>query len=172
MSYAARAENLGRGLRAAAPTLIGFAGVILWATPLRLAEGAVPTPVLPLVVVYYWSIYSPSNLPAFGIFLIGLFQDLLTGGPLGLWPTIYLLASYLVATQRSYFHGREQRVVWLGFAVIAFISAVVLWSVMSLMSGAPLPVRWLAVQMAGTILLYPLIAGAFAEFHRRVIVEV
>ncbi len=171
MSYASRAENLGRSFRAAAPTLLGVAGVCLLAAPLRLAEGALPTPVLPLVVVYFWSIYSPSNLPSIGVFLIGLMQDLLTGGPLGLWPTIYLMASYLVTTQRSYFHGREQRVVWLGFAVIAGLAALILWSVMSLMSGAALPIGRLAVQMTATVLLYPVIAGAFAEFHRRVIVE-
>ncbi|MBI1393065.1 MAG: rod shape-determining protein MreD [Alphaproteobacteria bacterium] len=171
MAYATRAENLGRFFRAATPTLLGAFGVILWAAPLRLFEGQLPTPLLPLVVVYFWSIYSPSNLPAFGVFLIGIFQDLLAGAPLGLWPTIYLVAIYLVGTQRSYFHGRDQQVVWLGFAVIAVIASAILWSVMSLMSGERLPVGPLAIQMAATVALYPLIAGVFAEFHRRIVIE-
>ena len=171
MSYATRAENLGRALRSAAPTLLGALGVLLWSSPLRLAEGYAPTPLLPLVVVYFWAIYSPASLPAFGVFLIGVLQDLLTGGPLGMWPTIYLTTTYLVATQRSYFHGRDQQVVWLGFAVIGLIAGAIEWSVMSLISGSRLPIGGLALRMAATIALYPLIAGVFAEFHRRVIVE-
>ena len=170
--YATRAENLSRLLKTLAPTLLGFLGVLLLASPVRLAEGVLPTPLLPLVVVFFWSIYSPQHLPAFGVFLIGIFQDLVSGGPLGMWPTIYLVISHLVATQRAYFQGREQRVVWLGFAVATLIASLILWSVMSLLTGANMPVWRLAAQMAATVAIYPIVASGFEEFHRRVITEI
>lgn len=167
-----RAEGLSRLAKAATPTVLGLVGVLLLALPLRLAQGVVPTPVLPLVVVFFWSIYGPSYLPAGGIFVIGLLQDFLTGGPLGLWPAVYLIVQYIALSQRSYFAGRDQGVVWLGFAFAAAVAAIILWLVMSLMSGALLPVGGLFAQMVATVALYPVFAAGFSHLHSRVIVEV
>jgi len=166
-----RADSLARLAKSATPTMLGFAGVILLAMPLRLFEGVLPTPLLPLVIIFFWAIYAPSYLPAVSVFFIGLLQDLLSGGPLGLWPSIYLLTQYIVLSQRSYFIGREQRVVWLGFALVAIGAGVMLWLVMSLMSGALLPLRALAWQMIATIAVYPLFGAGFSHLQRRVIVE-
>lgn len=167
----ARPEGVSRLAKAATPTLLGFLGVLLLSLPIRLGEGFLPTPLLPLIVVFFWSIYGPSYLPAASVFLVGLLQDFLSGGPLGLWPAVYLIAQFIALSQRSYFLGREPRVVWLGFAFAATGAAVILWLVMSLMSGALLPVWGLAKQMAATVLLYPVFASAFAHLHRRVLVE-
>jgi rod shape-determining protein MreD len=166
-----RADGISRLAKAATPTFLGFLGVILLALPMRFGEGAVPTPLLPLVVVFFWSVYGPSYLPAAGVFFMGLLQDFLTGGPLGLWPAVYLATQYIVLPQRSYFIGRDQKVVWLGFAFAAVGAALILWLVMSLMSGALLPVGGLVVQMAATIALYPVFSAVFSRLHRRVIVE-
>ncbi|HXI86763.1 MAG TPA: rod shape-determining protein MreD [Parvularculaceae bacterium] len=166
-----RSEGVSRLARAAAPTALGLLGVLLLALPLRLGEGYIPTPLLPLIVVFFWSIYGPSYMPAAGVFIIGLIQDFLTGGPLGLWPAVYLVVQFIALSQRSYFAGREQTVVWLGFAFAAAVAALILWLVMSLMSGALLPVWGLAAQMTATIVLYPAFSAGFSHLHRRVIVE-
>lgn len=167
-----RAENLARMLRAATPTMLGVFGVFLLAAPLRLFEGTIATPLIPLVVVYFWSLYSPGHLPAASIFFIGLLQDILSGGPLGLWPAVYLVVQYVAISQQSYFLGREVHVVWMGFAVAAASVSLILWLFMSLMSGTLLPVGGLAYQMLTTIAAYPAIAIAFGNLHRRVIIEV
>ncbi|MEM6414165.1 MAG: hypothetical protein AAF720_05855 [Pseudomonadota bacterium] len=166
-----RAEYLSRLATSIAPTILGLFGVLLLASPIRLFEGFVPTPLLPLVVVYFWAIYSPTHLPALGVFFIGLCHDLLAGGPIGLWPLIYLSISFLVTTQRPYFQGREQRVVWLGFAVSAFIAGTSVWLVSSVLAGTVLPFLPLAYQLLATIAVYPIVAGLFAELHERVITE-
>lgn len=168
----ARAENVSRFVKATTPTALGILGVLILSSPIRLLEGMAPTPLIPLLVVYFWSIYSPSYLPSVSVFVIGLLQDLMLGGPLGLWASIYLFVQFLVMTQRAYFHGREQRVVWLGFAVASGLAALILWLVMSIMSGTLLPMGRLVLQFLATIAVYPLIANGFAELHRRVIVEV
>ncbi|MEX0644679.1 MAG: rod shape-determining protein MreD [Parvularculaceae bacterium] len=166
-----RAEGLSRLAKAATPTLLGFIGVLILALPVRFAEGLIPTPLLPLVVVFFWSIYGPSYMPAASTFLMGLLQDLLTGGPLGLWPAVYLFTQFIVLSQRPYFIGREQKVVWIGFTFAAAGAALILWLVMSLMSGALLPLRGLVYQMFASVRLYPLVAAGFSHLHRRVIVE-
>lgn len=166
-----RAQNLFSILKAATPTLLGLAGVLVLVLPLRLGEGALPTPIIPLVVVFFWSIYSPDFMPSPSVFLIGLLQDLLTGGPLGLWAMVYLVTQFVVTSQRSYFLGREQKVVWLGFVLAAVGASLILWLVMSLMSGGLLPLRALAGQVFVTILIYPVFGLAFRELHQRVLVE-
>lgn len=166
-----RAENLMRLAKSMAPTFLGFLGVLLLAMPLRLFEGWAPTPIIPLVVIFFWSIYGPDLMPSVGVFFIGLLQDLLMGGPFGLWAVVYLAVQYIVLSQRSYFIGREQLVVLIGFALAAASASLMLWLVMSLMSGALLPVWPLIFQMAATVAIYPLFAAAFSELHRRVLVE-
>ena len=167
-----RAENLFRLFKAIAPTLLGLLGVIILAAPIRLFEGGLPTPIMPLVIVFFWSVYGPDYMPPASVFIIGLLQDLLTGGPLGLWPVVYLVTQFIVMSQRAYFLGREQKVVWLGFALASAGAAIILWLVMSLMSGALLPIRFLLLQMTVTVMTYPLFGALFGELHRRVLVEV
>lgn len=166
-----RAENLLRLMRAMAPTILGVLGVLMLAAPIRLFEGTVPTPIIPLVIVFFWSVYGPDYMPSVSVFLIGLLQDLLTGGPLGLWPAVYLVTQFIVLSQRAYFLGREQKVVWIGFALASAGAGLILWLVMSLMSGVLLPVTALALQLLATVLIYPLFGAVFGELHRRVLVE-
>ncbi len=167
-----RAENLLRLFKGAAPTMLGLFGVIILALPVRFAEGLIPAPIIPLVVVFFWSIYGPEYMPPLGVFLIGILQDLLTGGPLGLWPAVYLIAQFVVLSQRAYFMGREQKVVWVGFTVVALGVSVILWLVMSLMAGMMLPLGGLMFQMIATAWVYPLFGIVFGHLHRRVLVEV
>ena len=63
-----RAEQLFAILRSLTPTLLGVLGVIVLALPFRFFEGILPTPIIPLVVVFFWSIYSPDFLPSPSVF--------------------------------------------------------------------------------------------------------
>jgi rod shape-determining protein MreD len=168
---ARRGEGLATLTKAATPTAIGLIGVALLAFPLRLAEGSIPTPILPLIVVFFWSVYAPSYLPATSVFLIGLLQDFLSGAPLGLWPAVYLITQYVVLSQRSYFLGREARVVWMGFAFAAAAAALILWLVMSLMTRTVLPIDRVFWQMAATTAVFPIFGAAFSQLQRRVLRE-
>lgn len=167
-----RAENLLRLFKAMAPTLLGVVGVLILSAPIRLFEGYAPTPIFPLVIVFFWSVYGPDYLPPLSVFFVGLLQDMLTGGPLGLWPAVYLFTQFVVMSQRAYFLGREQKVVWIGFGFASLGAGLILWLVMSLMSGTLLPLRFLLLQIAATVAIYPLFGAVFGELHRRVLVEV
>ena len=166
-----RGDNLLRMAKAVAPMLLGFLGVVLLAMPLRLFEGFAPTPILPLAIVFFWSIYAPDFMPPPGVFLIGLSQDLLNGGPIGLWAMVYLVTQYVVLSQRAYFLGREPKVVWIGFGFAAAAAGVMIWLIMSLLAGALLPVWGLIGQLAVTIAIYPAFNAVFGQLHLRVLVE-
>lgn len=157
--------------RAITPTLLGLFGVLILVLPLRLFEGTVPTPFFPLIVIFFWSIYGPGYVPSISTFAIGLLQDLMLGGAIGVWMVVYLLAQYLVITQRDYFLGRDQHVVWLGFAIVSAGVGLLVWGQTCLLAGTWVPALPLAIQMIVTIACYPVIAIAFSHLHQRVIIE-
>ncbi len=169
---ATRADVLMRVGAAATPALLGFLGVLLLASPVRLLGGSIPTPVIPLIIVYFWSLYSPGHLPAASVFAMGLLHDLLSGGPIGLWPTVYLVMQQIAISQQAYFVGRELSVVSIGFAVASLVVSMIVWFVMSLMTATALPLGGLFAQMLVTIVCFPLFAAAFGSLHRRVVIEV
>lgn len=166
-----RDDLIGVVLQGLVPLAIGLGSVLLLNTPLRLFEGHIPTPIFPLILIFFWTIYDPDFLPTFATFLIGMLQDMLLGGPIGVWASIYLIVQYAILSQRDYFLRRDQHVVWLGFALSAAMAGLLLWLSMSLFSGAwlpPLPVVW---QMLVTVAFYPVLAVIFSKVHKRVIVE-
>jgi rod shape-determining protein MreD len=154
-----------------APTLLGIAGVIALALPLRLFDGLVPTPLLPLMVIFFWSLYGPEYMPSISTFAIGLLQDLLLGGALGMWAATYLIIQYLTMSQRSYFLGREQHVVWMGFLIAAMTGGIIIWLQTSMLAGSWVTIRPMLWQILVTAATYPVLAIAFSSFHKRVIVQ-
>ena len=156
-----------RALAAAAPALVLLAGVLLLVVPLRLFQGLVPTPILPLLIVFLYALYDPDALPAPVIFAGGLLHDLLYGAAFGPWASVYLLVLVLVSTQRTYFLGRARDVVWIGCAVVLAAAMVVLWAEMSLLKGAWQPILPAAYQFLVTLLLYPVAAYVFFWLRAR-----
>jgi rod shape-determining protein MreD len=55
--------------------------ILVGMVPLRVAELSPVIPSLVMVAVYYWTVYKPNLMPLWAVFLIGLFYDLLGGGP-------------------------------------------------------------------------------------------
>ncbi|MEL6507135.1 MAG: rod shape-determining protein MreD [Pseudomonadota bacterium] len=168
---AERAETVGRFVTNSTPFVLGLFGVIALALPVRLAEGIVPMPILPLVMIYFWTLYEPEKLPASLVFVLGLLQDALGGGPFGLWSMVYLLVQYGVLSQRGYFLGRDMKVVWLGFAIVAVTSGIFVWLVLSLIARGLLPLSGISVQILVTICVYPLLGAGFRTIRRTVLAD-
>ncbi|MEM8988661.1 MAG: rod shape-determining protein MreD [Pseudomonadota bacterium] len=166
-----QSEDIGKLATALTPTIFGLLGALALAVPFRFFEGFAPTPLIPLFVVFFWSLYHPDYLPAPSVFLIGLAQDFLVGGPIGLWALVYLGVHGAVLTQREFFLGRTLGVVWTGFAFAATFAAVFAWIATSIYNGKTAVVSVLTTQMAVTILTYPLFARGFAHLHRRAFLD-
>lgn len=166
-----RAEGFERLLKTSGPTLLGLASVFFISTPIRPLGGLMPVPCIPLIVVFYWSVRAPEMMSPVSVFFIGLAQDFLSGGPLGLWPFAYLCVQYLVLSQRGYFSGRDMQVLWAGFAAAALTAFVLIWLVSSVFAGVLLNPAPVAAALTTTALLYPLFSVAFALLHLHVLRE-
>lgn len=150
-----------------APALALLIGITLLMVPLRLFQDLVPTPIVPLLIVFLYALYDPEALPAPVVFAGGLLHDLLYGEPFGVWASVYLLVAWMTGGQRTYFLGRARDVVWLGCAAALGVAMLVLWAEMSLLSGGWLPLRPAALQFGLTILLYPVAARLFFWLRAR-----
>lgn len=134
--------------------------------PLHLLQGDVPAPDIALTSIFFWAMHGSAFMPPWAVFLAGAAQDLMAGTPLGFSIVIYLLAYGFTLTQRIFFKGRTGIGAWLGFALVAAISAFLSWSL-----GMIVFERWLdplvvGLQAGMTILFYPLFSRLFMLVRR------
>ncbi len=90
-------------------------------------------PAFTLIAVYCWSVWRPGLLPLPGVFLVGLFEDLLRGLPLGLTALMLLAAAGFVQSQRGFVFGRSFTLFWLVFGLLTIVWMAVEWLAMSLL---------------------------------------
>ena len=58
--------------------------VLLSMVPFGLSSTVLAPPSFALIAVYLWTLMRPDLMPSWSVFLLGIFQDLLWGGPVGL----------------------------------------------------------------------------------------
>ena len=68
------------------PALAAVAATLLLAAPVRVFGFPLPEPVFAVALAFAWAAIRPSMLGPAALLLLGLFDDFLWGGPLGLWP--------------------------------------------------------------------------------------
>jgi rod shape-determining protein MreD len=158
--------RLLRILRLLLPGLVTFIAVLLTVLPLGIPFAAVVTPFLSLMAVYYWSIYRPDLLPPAAVFVLGVLQDILTGGPVGLLALVLLLVQALAVSQRRILLGQAFSVEWAGLLLVVAGAGAVSWTLASVYYLALVPPVPFVVQALITVALYPLGSWLFARVAR------
>ncbi len=154
-----RLDLLGRRAVPFAATLaLLVLSMLPWPVP-----GAAPVSPLPaLAAVYYWSVHRPELMPPLAVFGLGLAQDLIGGGPVGLNALVLLLVRGMIVGQARRHFARGPFVVdWWGFAVAAGASGALSWVLASLYHGTLVWPKPLLVQYLLNICLYPAISLVF-----------
>jgi len=139
------------------PVLVALLLVIIANLPISFTGGLLPAPALALVAIYFWGLNRPRLMPPFAVLAIGLAEDLLSGGPPGLWATGFLAAYILVDRQRKTFtelNGAGTLIAFTGAMLLASGAAYLLASAIYL-RFVPLPP--LLLESVLTVLLYPLL---------------
>lgn len=131
--------------------------LIAYASPSHLTQGPDLMPLLPLIAIFIWSSLRPRFMPPFIIFFIGIMQDLLTGGPMGIWALAYLTAMMIMRVRKEEGAPRELGPLWFRFVAVTAIATLVAWATGSLAIGGPAAVRPMLVEAAASILMFPLI---------------
>jgi len=94
-----------RYLTAVIPMACGLAGVLIANIPVSVLGGLVPAPLFGLVPVYFWCLVRPDLMTPAVAFSIGFAEDILSGGPPGIWTLAFVLTYALLARRRDSFAG-------------------------------------------------------------------
>lgn len=148
------------------PVLLSAFLAILAIVPLHIPGFAVVSPMMVLGSIYYWAIYRPQVLPLVAVFGVGLFEDILTGAPLGVSSFAYLVSFAVVAGQRRFFIGKNFAVVWWGFALVAGAVEGLRWLLISGFAGAVIDPTPGLFAYGSTVAIYPVLTLLFLLTQR------
>jgi len=154
------------GLARATPFLLGILLVIVPVMPYGAPELSYVMPSLTLMTVYFWAYHRPDLMPVSAVFVIGLWQDVLYGGPMGLTSLILVLVRELLVNQRRALIGKPFLVAWMGFAIVVAGTLLLSWVLASWWHWSVIAVLPFIAHFALTITLYPIFAGVFAGLQR------
>ena len=162
-------RQVQRHLLRLAPVSLTLALVLLGCLPLGLPYLSSVMPLLAVMAVYYWSIFRPELMPAAAAFGIGLVQDALGGGPLGLMALVLVAVRGICFAQRKVFFRKSFLVGWFGLGLVAAGATFGMWLVatiyyMTLINPAPG-----LIQLAITIVLYPAVSWLFNRTEQSVL---
>ena len=164
-------QRLDTQARRLAPFAVTLVLVLIAAVPLHVPGLARIMPLLALIGVYHWSGYRPDLMGARAVFAIGLFQDIIGGGPLGLYAAVFLFVHGAIVTQARFFVGKGFVVLWFGFAVMSAAAAAGAWIVTMLINVALVDPSALLYQYLLTLGLFPILSRLFLRWHPTLAVE-
>jgi len=158
----------GRVLSGLLPLLCGLVAVLISNLPLSLTNGLVPTPLLGLVPIYFWCLVRPDLMTPAAVFVIGLLEDIVAGGPPGIWTLSFVITFGVIDRQRDSFAGLAGLGAVLGFATASLIACVVAYAVTAALYRFA-PIGPMVGELAMTVLFY--IPGVYliGIIHRRLV---
>ncbi len=162
---AVRVTGLGE---AVVPFLVCIFSVILTMLPYGLSSSLVVAPSFAFIAIFYWTLFRPNLMHPILVFVVGLYQDLLSMGPLGLWATTYLVLYGYFLFRRQYFAGRSFASLWFSFGIGVLLLTFVSWAISSIFFTQLVSPRPAIIQGLFTFFLYPFYARFLAYFNRRI----
>lgn len=153
-------------LRAVSPFLLVFVLLLIIRVPFRTSDLSMFIPLISLSFAYFFTIHRPGYVPIWSLFLLGLIDDFLSGGTIGLTSLILISVPALLLDQRRFFRNRPFVFTWAGFSLVCLAAIAVIWLVAVVNHGAlisPLPA---IIQLGMTLLTYPVLSWIFGRFER------
>jgi rod shape-determining protein MreD len=163
------ALNVSRLLGSLLPAFSAVLLVMLVNLPVTLTGGLFPAPLLALTAVYFWALVRPDLMPPYVVLFVGLLEDLLSGGPAGIWATGFMAAYALVDRQRENLAGLAGAAAVLGFAVAMATAATATFVLTWIMYMRQPPLAPLLLASVFTALFYPPLAVMLGWVHRRAV---
>jgi rod shape-determining protein MreD len=151
------------------PIATTMLAALLSIEPFHLDGYAALTPAFTLMATYHWTIYRPNLLPAPWLFLIGIIQDLLSGGLPGETAVTLLLARAILLPQRHYFVDRPIPFIWAGFTLLTGGAVLLSWALHSLLAAELLDLRGPVLRAVLTISAFPIASFLLGRSQRALI---
>lgn len=118
-----------------------------------------------LIAIYYWTVFRPTAMPFWFVFVLGVIRDSLMGGALGISSLTYLLFRLIVLTQQRMRMNDTFWATWLGFGMVMVPALTFHWLLASAFARQLLPVGDLLMQWIFTFGFYPLLHILFNALY-------
>lgn len=159
----------GRFFANLVPVALAILGAIIGNLPVSLLGGVVPAPLLALMPVYFWCLVRPDVMSPAWAFAVGVLEDLLSGGPPGIWGAAFVATYALIDRQRDAFAGLSGFGAILGFATAALAACVTAYVLVALYHWHLLPIAPILSELAMTVLFYLPVAAFLGLVHRKIV---
>lgn len=159
----ARLDTVARNL---SPFAFSLALVVFAMIPIQVPGLSAIVPSLGLIAIFFWVIHRPDLMPAWAVFLIGVFQDLLSGGHLGVGALVLLLVWLAVVAQRRVYSTGTFMQLWALFVLVAAGAQGLTWLLNNLISGRVIDIQPSVFQYLTTVAIYPCVAWIFVQVQR------
>lgn len=151
------------------PVSLAILGTVIANMPVSFLGGIVPPPLLGLMVIYFWCLVRPDLMPPFWAFIIGLLEDVLSGGPPGVWAVSFIVTYAAIDRQRDAFAGLSGLGAILGFATAAAISCATAYMVVAFYYWRLPPLAPVMGELAMTVFFYLPAVVFLGVVHRRLV---
>jgi len=148
-----------------APMVGAMGATLLFAMPLRVHGLQLPEPVFAMVPVFAWAVLRPSLMAPLCLLGLGLFNDLVWGGRVGLWALALLAAYGFILGTRSMMGGQSKLMLWIWFAAASLVAMGVADLAVLMDVGHAPNVLAVLGQWAPTALLWPLADRLIGRFE-------
>lgn len=119
-------------------------------------------PAVVLICVYFWMLHRPDLFNLFSVFILGMFDDIISSAPMGSSIFVVLLMYWLINNLQRYFNSKPFAITWYGFAILSLITMLSRWLVVSIYYSRFLPLDVLFFSYLATVAVYPVISLIFA----------
>ena len=144
--------------RASLPVASCFVLILLAFAPWPpLAKGIIQA--LPIMLLCFWVMHRPDLFGVLWSFLLGLMQDMLTGQTLGINAFAFLLADFILRSQRGFFRNHSFFVAWMIASAVIAGASLLPWLMAGVVAGAFYEIEPVVLRIAFGVLLFPIIAG-------------
>jgi len=162
-------HHIESGLRASLPVTLALLLTLVCTLPVGPPGLGQIMPALPMICVFYWTVYRGDLMPLVATFVIGIAHDSLSGAPLGGSAIVLLTLQGLAARHRRFFHGKTIAGVWVGFVALVAVVQSLGWLIASFYHLQALPLMPAIFQALLTMALYPVITLPFGVILRELL---
>jgi len=159
----------GRVFSAIIPVTLALLGVLVANFPVSFLGGLVPPPLLVFMPLYFWGMVRPDLMSPFWVFVLGVLEDLLSGGPPGVWAASFLAAYFLIDRQRDMLAGLSGIGAIAGFAVATLVACTSAYLIVAMYYWHLPPLAPVMAELAMTVVVYALIVPLLVLVHRHLV---
>lgn len=158
-------ENMGVYFQRMLPLITSILLLLISYIPLNFSISNNMRPAMGIICVYFWMIHRPDLFNLVSVYILGLFDDIISSVPMGSNILALLVLYLLVNNLQHFFNGKPFIITWYGFATLSLATFCVKWLVVSIYYGQFLPLSILFFTYLVTIAFYPFISliNAFVQ---------